>query len=361
MNESQKQIEDLKKQVEKLKSELEKHTFKSKTNKSGKFVRKSAEIWAGSNLKNSVYKFYQELPKIQKDTFAELTVSLIKRFTRIGLFAVAAFLIPILFLAYQTYLLKQQNYKIDIQNQKIEKQLYLEEAARRSNLILIMDNILSQMNVELNAPNNEDKKISKPLIGRLIALVQGLKPYKFLEDGELSKPLSPERGQLLIALINSEIDTTIIQNFFSETAFSFSDLSVSDLSDKYLWGIYLDNSRLIKSNFSYSNMKFANFTNSDLRYSDFRKTDLEDADFRFCDLRHSILRYANLNGVDFRNANLDSASVKEANWIDLLPNWDVIGYEEIKLIYELEGPYANIMGDPIYYIVRKDRKKGNNR
>ena len=107
----------------------------------------------------------------------------------------------------------KQNKLIEKQNYRVEQQTHLIEASRRSSQMFVMSDVLSDLNKELENPKNIDRKISKTLTGRIISLSSAMKPYKYLENDTLIKrALSPERGQLLITLLESNIIK--IWNFF---------------------------------------------------------------------------------------------------------------------------------------------------
>ncbi len=161
-------------------------------------------IWFGTNvllgqrLHTSINKLVDEIAEkdIKRETLANTGKHVLWRFTRIGLFAIIAALVPVLFLSIQTYLLKLQNDRIDIQNGLVDLQNNLIEAQRRGSLIILMSNIMDQMNEEINIYKRDSigrKKditgypLSQPLIGRISGLSQGFLPYKIYQDGVLSK------------------------------------------------------------------------------------------------------------------------------------------------------------------------------
>ena len=116
-------------------------------------------------------------------------------------------------MSYQNVLLDTQNYRINLQNNLIE-------AERRGSLVILMSNIMDQMNEEINEQKKGLSKdslavldslgyrLSDPLIGRIAALSQGFLPYRYLEgDTLIETPTSPERGQLLLSLVKSNLDS----------------------------------------------------------------------------------------------------------------------------------------------------------
>jgi len=208
-----------------------------------------------------------------------------------------------------TYLLYIQNEKIENQNEliinqnsKIEKQVYLEEASRRNNLVLLMDNILSQVNVEITAKN---KQLSKPLIGRIQALSQGFQPYYFLEDStDLTKEkYSPERGQFLLAIANSGIASTTMDIIYKRAIFSSAYLKDAMLSELYLQRVFLEN----------ANLQRAHLKNADLQGAFLSYASLQQAHLSYANLQQAILWNANLQGADIRGADLWLTDFTEAD------------------------------------------------
>jgi len=110
-----------------------------------------------------------------------------------------------------------------------------------------------------------------------------------MEDSTLiDKPLSPERGQLLISLIKSDLDTLTLQEIYRSADFSYADLK----------GLNLKGVRLVGAN---------------LHHSNFHNATLENADMRHTDLRFSNLNDAKIAKVDFGNASLDGIELKRSS------------------------------------------------
>jgi len=287
----------------------------------------------------------------------------------------------------------KQNSLLEIQNSRIQEQVYLEEASRRNNLVLLMDNVLDKVNEELNKADNTKKSLSRPLAARILALGQGFQPYKFYdyEADSLTKPLSPERGQLLIALMASGIDSSTINiikyhSNFNNIYLKYSSLSDQDLSDirmfeshfnsvdfsdSKLESAFMPDCFIFDSNFTYSNLQNVDFTGSKIRESNFCYANLQNASLIGCDLRNSIFVNTDLRGVQlgsiisvdyydeviekiydrlyevkknvttsFKGAFFHEAKVNK-DWFDLIRKQKVIGYEEMINKYELKGPFMD--------------------
>ncbi len=229
-----------------------------------------------------------------------------------------------------TILIINQNKLFEIQNKRIEQQTYLIEADRRSSQVFIMGEVLSDINRELNDATNTKRILSNTLVGRIISLSRAMKPYRFLEgDSLIIKPLSPERGQLLISLLESVIDSTFFRNrILTRCDFSSSDLSNADLSYKFLSGVdfsesdfsdailtetNFNKSHIINSNFKGADLDGAKFINAILSGSDLRFTNLSRGNLSGADLISTDLEDAILDNVNFNDANLLGANLKNSN------------------------------------------------
>lgn len=261
----------------------------------------------------------------------------------------------------QNKLLTQQNQLLNQQNIRLDQQTYLQEAERRSSLIFLMGNILDVMNEELK----EDvgikgvRDITPQLIGRVIALSNSLRPYRYLgSDSLVGRELSPERGYLLLAIVSSEIDKSSLRRIYKSADFSFADLKNAVLSGEYLAGINLTgaeledanlddadlsdanlsdailhgailtnanlhgarlrNTALHKANLVSANLGEANLSDADLRRANLSSADLSNARLNRTNLANANLSYAILTKAAFDLAVLDSARVAEFTWLDSL-------------------------------------------
>ena len=344
---------DLKKQLTELSSQQ--HSSKKNILKTS---AKGIRFWAGADLNNSFNRVYEELPSVTKTAFAELSASLVKRLTRIGFFTIFFAIIPSFLLVIQTVILFQQNKKLEKQNGKIEQQVYLEEASRRNNLVFLMDNVLNIVHDELESSS----RLSTPTIARIQSLMYGFRPYRFLENDKLTKPLSPEKGQFLLALINSNINANSMQEIFKASfnnvylkgANMFAvnlenvDMPTSDLQNADFYNANLKNANLEETNFSYANLRKANLNNTSLRFAN-----LNYADLNTTILDNAFLDGASLKGANLTNTSLNKTHVGSKSWITDLKKWEVIGAETIAKTYTLDGPHKNEFGKDYYTLIRK--------
>ncbi|GAB4498453.1 MAG: hypothetical protein OHK0019_33790 [Saprospiraceae bacterium] len=271
-------------------------------------------------------------------------------------------LLGTLILYNQNKLLVQQNELLNQQNVRLDQQTYLQEAERRSSLISLMGSILDAVNLELKEDVGAKgvRDLSPQLIGRVIALSNSLRPYRYLgSDSLVGRELSPERGYLLLSIVSSEIDPVSLRRIYRSADFSYADLKKAVLSGEFMAGVnltgadlegaLLDETDLSNANLNDTEMNEAilaraNLRSARLRNAQMRKAYLESADLSstvlsgadltganlsFANLSHTIFSKANLKNVNlshatlaktsFEQALLDSAIVSEFTWLDSLP------------------------------------------
>ena len=218
----------------------------------------------------------------------------------------------------QTQLLFDQNERINVQNNLIE-------ADRRGSLVFLMSNVLDKVDEELKEQKDSLQgqgieitdsikySLSKPLVQRIIGLSRALKPYKILQGDTLSKEdLSPERGQLFIALMESGLDS-ITQNTIVENGnFENAVIGKINLQDASLQGANLQGANLQGANFSGANLQRANFQSANLSGANLQRANLQKADLQKAILSTTNFQKANLSRANFRDAYLGSANLRDA-------------------------------------------------
>lgn len=231
----------------------------------------------------------------------------------------------------QNKLLTQQNALLERQNVRIDQQTYLQEADRRGSLIFLMGNLLDAMDKELKSDGGQPgvRDISPQLIGRVIALSKSLRPYRYLNgDSLVSRELSPERGQLLLSIVASQLDNGSIRRIFQAADFSYADMKGAILSGEYMAGInllgadltgaVLDETDLSNANLSNADLKDAIFARAKLQDARLRESNLQNAYFESADLRDANcygahLHGAKFNGADLRNTHFSRADLNRAD------------------------------------------------
>ena len=288
----------------------------------------TTNIFVGKGLKRSVLRLFEELPngKVSKVTLADVSSHLVWRLTRVGIFTFLLALIPLFILGIQTYILHSQNKLLQYQNSRLDQEVNLEEGNRRSSLIFLMSNIMDKIGEELKDYKNDEKRLSDPLIGRIVSLSQALRPYRYLENDQLiDHPLSPERGQLLISLTNSGLHPSTYEKIFEKADFSYADLKNANFDENYMQGI----------NLSYANLEGATFSNAILEYANLEGAKLTGVDFEETFMNGIILNDANLQNSHLHNVKMRNANLKKADFRNAELSGD-FGYSVIDSI-QLDG------------------------
>ncbi|BDS10445.1 pentapeptide repeat-containing protein [Aureispira anguillae] len=225
----------------------------------------------------------------------------------------------------QNQLVRQQNKKIDAQtgliqhqNQRLDQQTYLQEADRRSSLVFLFSNIMDAIDKELKDDYGKDsiRNLSPQLIGRIVALSTRLKPYNYLSgDTLIKKPLSPERGQLLVNLVESQLDSVSYKLIFEKARFNNADLSGSNLKGAYLVGADMRGADLSEVNLIGADMKGADLSEVNLIGADMKGADLPKVNLIGADMKGADLPKVNLIGADLIGVDLIGANLMEGNLI----------------------------------------------
>ncbi|MEK7257295.1 MAG: pentapeptide repeat-containing protein, partial [Bacteroidota bacterium] len=349
-----------------LRAELEARKVAQKgSEKVGKLVAGgTTRLLVGKGLKTSVRQLLDELPggNVSKDTISEIITHVIWRLTRIGTFALLVATAPILVMVIQTFMLGRQNDKLERQNelisrqnQRLDQQINLEEGNRRSSLIFFMSNIMDRMDAELGR-HPEHRTLSESLIGRIVSLSQALRPYRYLENDTLTpRQLSPERGQLLFSLVNSNLHKDTYDKIFASANFDYADLREANFSGAYMRGAQLTHSTFSKANFQNADLQNADLSEAWLEEATFRNTAMNGVNLSGANLRggrmvkvslqNGDLSKADLRGIylhgDFTNSNLDGIRIDSATLVDVIldgcyfqsPKW----VDSLKFSQNLKG------------------------
>jgi uncharacterized protein YjbI with pentapeptide repeats len=259
----------------------------------------------------------------------------------------------------QNQLVSSQNKLFKNQNKRIDQQTNLQEADRRSSLVYLFSNVLDKIDDELKTKDNITRKLTPELIARIASLTQALKPYKYLKNDEIiTEEVSPERGQLLSALLNFQLDSLSYIEIFKKSNFQNTELFNAPLENVTLNGIDLSNSK-INSNFSNSTFINAKLDNAVLNGSNmdnviFRETNLfntkfvdvnaPNTTFKNCIIHATDFSGANMTGANFETGfkfTLDLGKVIDGNFNNkTVDNFKIeINYKDFNLIVGTEGSY----------------------
>lgn len=322
------QIEEILAENEKLKNILgeQDERKKRRRNLGWNFLKRSSGYVLGSELKKSIERFLEEMAeqqRVSRETLSDLLTSIILRLTRVGFLLVITAVLPSILLIFQTYYLAKQNTLITgqsemfrQQNNRLDQQTYLQEADRRGQTLLLMDNMLQEINTEIS--RDPQNKLNDATAGRLIALSKILKPYRYLENDSLTKNIvSPERGYLLISLLETGINLRSTARsrangiLLERIDFTYSELRNVTLKKADLIEIDLSHADMRNSSFNGTDFENATFYNASISQADLSYTSFKNADLRNAKLENSILDYANLQKADLSSSNLKNVSLSK--------------------------------------------------
>lgn len=253
-------------------------------------------------------------------------------------------------------------------NKILSDQKLLQEASRRSALIFELTSIMNEIDEEMDEArvqknalitrNSNDEagilvgqderprrrdienpplyRLSDRLSGRITALSRSLKPYRFLDDNGIinETPYSPERGQLLLFLVNSGIDMEEMNH--SPVIFDEADLNSADLEGIDLTHISLMKANLVNSKFGNTTLHYARLDNSDLTYANLSYAKLNWCSLSNSDLTNANLTAADLDGVDMNGVNFKNADLSYCNLSDI-KSWNQISNIENAIISNVEN------------------------
>ncbi len=209
--------------------------------------------------------------------------------------------------------------KIQQQDVTIAEQNKIIASVKQSNLVFQTSSLMADIKRELQG--KQSNKLSDEMLLRIVSLSKAFQPYRASEGDSLSdKSLSPERGQLLLALTTVVRDSAIFAQIKRSTSFAGADLNGAnlngaDLSGADLKGANLQDADLSNANLRGAAMKGANLWGANLNSANLSKADLEIADLRWARMNDIIIKAAKLNGADLSNAQLIKANLNRSTFL----------------------------------------------
>lgn len=326
-------LSQLEAENQKLKEQLDRQENKKKNRRKlgWNFLKRSSGMILGAQLKKSIEKFLDEIAeqqRVSRETLSDLLSSIIIRLTRVGFLLILTAVLPSILLIFQTYYLGKQNTLITgqsemfkQQNKRLDQQTYLQEAERRGQTLLIMDNMLKEISTDVS--RSSANAIDDATAGRLISLSKMLKPYKYLEnDSLISRVTSPERGYLLVSLLETGINLNTTARsrsngrLIERLDFTYAELRNLSLKGADLIQIDLSNADLRNSSFNGIDFEKANLQNTWLHETNLTYASLKEANLEHAVLQNAILDYANLQNANLSSADLRNVSLVKTKLLD---------------------------------------------
>ncbi len=217
------------------------------------------------------------------------------------------------------------NWYASLQQQIQDQQKSIHEIAalavvQKNDLKPLLSSLLEDIGKELK--QNSGRTLSDTIFDRIAALSFAFKPYKYIIGDSLSRQeSSPERGQLLQALILMNIDTGAFAQIKRNTAFAWADLRGVDLKGLDLSGINLAHANLESADMGGINLKEADLKEANLWGANLNRANLRNADLKRADLRWAQLNEANLTLANLSGANLSNAQLMKADLTDATAEW----------------------------------------
>jgi uncharacterized protein YjbI with pentapeptide repeats len=208
--------------------------------------------------------------------------------------------------------------QIQDHQEKIKEMGALVAEVQQNNLGPLLRSMLEDIDKELK--RNSGRTLSDTTIARMTALSSVFKPYKYMQGDSLSEQAcSPERGQLLQALVLMNIDSGTFTRIKQNTLFAGADLRGMNLKGLNLSGINLNKANLNGADLSDTNFKgadlgAANLWGANLNRANLSNINLKRADLRWAQLNETNLKLANLNGANLSNAQLIKADLTDATF-----------------------------------------------
>ena len=326
-------LSQLEAENQKLKEQLDRQENKKKNRRKlgWNFLKRSSGMILGAQLKKSIEKFLDEIAeqqRVSRETLSDLLSSIIIRLTRVGFLLILTAVLPSILLIFQTYYLGKQNTLITgqsemfkQQNKRLDQQTYLQEAERRGQTLLIMDNMLKEISTDVS--RSSANAIDDATAGRLISLSKMLKPYKYLEnDSLIARVTSPERGYLLVSLLETGINLNTAARsrsngrLIERLDFTYAELRNLSLKGADLIQIDLSNADLRNSSFNGIDFEKANLQNTWLHETNLTYASLKEANLERAVLQNAILDYANLQNANLSFADLRNVSLVKTKLLD---------------------------------------------
>jgi uncharacterized protein YjbI with pentapeptide repeats len=217
------------------------------------------------------------------------------------------------------------NWYASLQQQIQDQQKSIHEIAalavvQKNDLKPLLSSLLEDIGKELK--QNPGRILSDTTFDRIAALSFAFKPYKSIIGDSLSRQeSSPERGQLLQALVLMNIDTGTFGQIKRNTAFAWADLRGADLKGLDLSGINLAHANLESADMTGINLKGADLKEANLWGANLNRANLRNADLKKADLRWAQLNEANLTLANLSGANLSNAQLIKADLTDATARW----------------------------------------
>lgn len=237
------------------------------------------------------------------------------------IFSILFFFIAAFSISGNIFLYKQNQW---LSSQRIEVQKQIAqlsetiETTGSGNLAQLMNLILDKANEEMKI----DGALSDSTIKKIATLSYTFKPYLFYEGDSLIKnKISPERGQLLLALLMMDIDSVSFYKIKTAASFSGADLRSAQLANADLSYADLSAAHLKQANLSHAILNNTNLTDANLFAADLDSSFCNATNFKRANLALATCNDAQLILADFNGANMLNTQFINANFYQVKMQW----------------------------------------
>lgn len=206
----------------------------------------------------------------------------------------------------------------EIKNELKIDQAELLESVRTRGRYELVAGLLRDVQEEMSGQDS----LSDAIISRIAALSSSFKPYNPIEVDSISNgKLSPERGQLLLQLINLGIDSSSMARLNDKASFAYADLRNAHLEGNDLRGVDLHGANLKNAKMAGVVLIHADLRGATLWGVDMSRAKLNGADMKRCDLRWSNLTGAHLSDADLNQSDVSGSKFRNAVLHRTLIKW----------------------------------------
>lgn len=210
-------------------------------------------------------------------------------------------------------------HQLQIRDHKIREMEADIQSQNNKNLGLLMRDMLENINKELK--KSPHRLLTDSSIAQIAAFSRLLKPYQYSGQDSLSEcAYSPERGQLLKALVLLDLDKGTFGLIKRRAVFLGADLQQVDfkgvdMSGINLYGANLKEAILSEANLNGANLEKAFLWGANLNGANVNNANLKKADLSWAKLNNATLIGTNLSGAMLLNAQFIKALMSDASML----------------------------------------------
>ncbi|NOT37113.1 MAG: pentapeptide repeat-containing protein [Saprospiraceae bacterium] len=207
---------------------------------------------------------------------------------------------------------KSKNHQLNYIKQELDDFKNTTALEDQRNKINLLYNLIKEL--DSIADNNKNNYLNEQKINRILSLSSTLKTYRIwnMEFKEYQE-LSSEKALLLLALVRTNLDTTVFKKIKENISFSGADLRNADLHGLDLSGIDLKQANLEYANMEGVNLSYSNLQGANLKGANLNNSNLVEANFISSKMNWSKINESNLTKTKLDSADLSNSSIQNSN------------------------------------------------